>query len=167
MYVDDVIIISYLLKCNLLGMFSNTYLSHIPFTGCNLRKENYSIILNTSNASVQIKKNCTIQEEIDSLKQINIGEYIQEVARKNEITEHDIAKQIGRSHSLIRDIYKRKSMKIKPLIKISDALMHNLLTEVYISRMSPEFSFYLFDGCIFELYTKDTNIGKSFLLKFR
>ena len=92
MYVEDVILISNLLKFNFLKIISDKYLSNIPFTGINLKKENFSIILDMSSNSFQIRKNHIKQEEYE----IHIGSYIKDVAHKKGIKEQQIAKQIGR-----------------------------------------------------------------------
>ena len=156
MYVVDVMRISILLNYNFLMVISNKYLSHIPFTGEILKQKSFSIILEMPSNCFQIKK-CIKEEK----HEIHIGDYIKDVAKKNEIKEQYIADQIGRSQGLISHLYKQKTMKIKRLIKISTVLNHNLISEVYLSTMDITFSHHLFDGCKVELNTKHPESEKQ------
>jgi len=156
MYVEDIILISYLLKFNFLRIISNKYLSHIPFTGDILKQENFSITLEMPSNSFRIIKK---SEKKDRLE-VHIGDYIKDVALKKGIKKLYITNQLGRSQGLISYLYKQNTMKIKQLIKISIALNYNFISEVYLSRMDVTFSFHLFDGCIVELTTKHTQSGK-------
>ena len=149
MYIEDLIQISNLLKCNFLKTISDKYLSNIPFTGNNLKQENFSIILDMSSNCFQIRKNLIKQEK----HEIHIGSYIKDVVNKKGIKEQQIATQIGRSQGLISYLFKKKTLKIKLLIKISIALNYNFINELYLSKMDITFFHHLLDGCLVELKT--------------
>jgi len=67
------------------------------------------------------------------LEKIHIGQYIREVAKKREWNEQDFAKQLYCSQSTVNDIYRRKSLKVKKLIQISNVLQYNFIANIYLA----------------------------------
>ena len=49
------------------------------------------------------------------------------------MNEQNLAKQLDCSQSTVNDIYKRKSLKVKKLIQISNVLQYNFIANIYLS----------------------------------
>ena len=150
MDVEDVIRMSKIIGFNLLEKISNTYLSHIPFTGSYLEQTDYSITLGLSTRRFVLN----IKED---LEKVHIGKFIKKLAQNKGWVERDMANKMKCNQSLISYYYKHESMKIKPLIHFSLALNYNLIAEVYLVRMGKICSINYFDDCIIKLNTQQNN----------
>ena len=147
MDVEDVIQISYMLKYNILEWFSRKYLSHLPNLRTGLEQEVYSLTLN-----MQTKKftdtgntgNC------DFLKEIHFGDHLRKVAKKNGWSSKYLETKLNCAQSTISGLFNGKSLKVKKLFRISDLLSHNLVEDVYLSKMCIV-PCHHFDECIITL----------------
>ena len=148
MDVEDVVRISYLLEYNILAFLAQKYLSHIPFSNYIVNAERRLMKFDLENRQVIIYdpfNNC------DFLKEIHIGEQIRRVAEKNGRSEKNVAKQLHCVQSMVSYLYQSKSLKVKTLIRISDALQHHFIAEVYLSQMVIISSLNMEEDCIITL----------------
>jgi len=157
MYVIDLQKISVVLKVNLLELISKKYLSHIPVVGYNLKKENFAITCDLSTNIFKI--NIINAFEPDLKKPENIGKYIAEIVEKKALTQNFIASKIGRTQGLINHVFKRDYIKVKPLIKLSNILSHNLIAEFYLIDSDLKTLLHLLDDCEIRLSTRNPQEG--------
>ena len=132
MDIGDVIRISHTLEYHILEMLSEDYLSHLPFIESLPEHESYSLTMDMRTKRFTIEKN---SGTYDFLRDIHIGQHIRNLAEKNGWTTKHMAKRLYCAPNTICDLYGSKSMKMKKLFQISNALEHHLIAEVYLSRM--------------------------------
>ena len=128
----DIVTISYLLKYNILDFIAKKYLSHLPFPDCVVNAEARLVKIDTENKQTTIYapfNNC------DFLKKTHIGQNIRKFAESKGWKQQDTAKQLDCSQSTVSDLYGSKSLKVKTLIWISDALQYHFIAEAYLSQM--------------------------------
>jgi hypothetical protein len=73
------------------------------------------------------------------------------VAEKNRWNEQEMAKKLCCTQSMVSYIYQSKCLKVKILIKISNALQYHFIAAVYLSQMTVVFSLNMEDGCVISL----------------
>jgi len=144
MDVGDVVKISYALNYNILEMLSDDHLYHLPVIENQSDHASYTITLDIQTESFIIKQSAG---NSNFLSDIHIGSYIRRLAREKGWSTKHIAKKLHCAPNTVSDLYNRKSMKVKKLLRISDALGHNLIAEVYLSRMRFAPDLELFDQC--------------------
>jgi len=150
MDIDDVIRISQLLEHKLLEMISDKYLSHLPFSGIYLGKINASLTLYFETKRFLIDNK---EEESNFLKYIHIGDIIKELAKEKGWSEQDLAKKYGCNKTLVNYYFNNQRMKMMPMIRFSNALQINLITEIYLAGVS----ILHFNGCTIKLNTHNSN----------
>jgi transcriptional regulator with XRE-family HTH domain len=155
MNIEDVVRISCLLEYNILDLFAKKYLPHLPYTVNHIKSESYLIKIDMR--TLRITTNEPINN-YDFLKEIHIGQYIKEVAKRKDWYEQEVANKLGCSQGSIRFLYKHKNLKVKTLIKISNALQYHFIAEVYLSRMLIVSLTDKFDGCIILLNSQQIRI---------
>ena len=167
MDVEDVVQISYALEHNILEVLSDDYLCHLPSVASKPEHENYSITLDLPSERFKIKKhagNC------DFLDDIHIGEHIRSLVEKIGWNAKRLAKMLNCAPNTISDLYAKKSLKLKKLFRIADALGHNLIAEAYISKMCIVSDFELFEQCQININTQKIRIinpkDKTLLMVF-
>ena len=167
MFVDDVIRISYLLKYNILERLCKKYLSHLPPIS-KKNGEQYTVTLDMRTkryTSYGNYGNC------DFLKDIHIGRFIKGLAKENKWNEQDVATRLDYTQSMVSDLYRRESIKVKQLFHISDALSHHLVDELYLSRMLIVPSLADYDQCIISINGGNIRIknpkDENFFIFFR
>jgi transcriptional regulator with XRE-family HTH domain len=84
----------------------------------------------------------------DFLKNIHIGKHILEVVKKKGWSEQDMAKQLHCSQRTVSNLYRSKSLKVKTLLQISDALQYHFIAELYLSQMIIASFLNMLDDCI-------------------
>jgi transcriptional regulator with XRE-family HTH domain len=145
MNIEDVIRISYLLKCNILELITKNYLSHFTCT-------NHSIVAESCLLKIDMRTQIvTIYDEFcnsDFLKNIHIGKHIREIAKKKEWNGKDMANKLHCSQGMISNLYRSKSLKVKTLIQISNALEYHFIAEIYLSQMIIASFLDMLDNCI-------------------
>jgi hypothetical protein len=167
MNVEDVIKISYLIGYNFLEGISEKYLSHLPLVENNLEQDFFCFKLDIDIKSTTLIENISNCDFLDNIK---IGQHIKQFADKNGWNEKDMTKLLNCSQSTISDLYSQDSLKVKKLISISNALRHNFIADVYLSRMficsSPD----LFSRCVIKVTSQKVSIenpnNKPFLMIF-
>ena len=155
--IEDAVQICNILESNLFETISNKYLSHIPFYGNHIKYAYQSITLHFPTNHFTINRN---EENNTYLENIHIGQYIKEMVEKRKWSQHYLAKQIDCKQSLINYYFKQKSMKIKPLIRISNALYYNLIAEIYLIRKYVVPSLRHVNNMIINLF-ENTNIAEK------
>ena len=145
MYIDDVVQISYVIEYNILEDISETYLSHLPSTEIVLDQESYSLTLDMQTQLFTINKNAG---NCDFLSDIHPGQYIKEMVQKKGWTTNTLMKRLNCSQSSVSRLYQSVSIKIKRLIQLSNVFRHNLIADLYLSRMILVPTFELFDRSI-------------------
>jgi transcriptional regulator with XRE-family HTH domain len=132
MDIEDLVRISFLLEYNILDFLVKKYLPHLPYT------DNFvdpaSCLLKIDMRTLQVTKvpsfnNCNF------LQKTHIGQFIREITKKRKLNEWELANQLQCSQGNISILYQSKSLKIKKLIQISDALQYHFIAEVYLSQM--------------------------------
>jgi transcriptional regulator with XRE-family HTH domain len=168
MNVEDIVKISYLFEYNILDFVSQKYLSHLPY-------------LDYINAPSRIMKFNLEKKEVliygtlnnsDFLKKTHIGQHIKEMAENNKWNVREMARRLQCSSSLVIYIYKSKSLTLKKLIYISNALQFNFIAKAYLSQMTIILSLKMIEGCTLSLDSlqlhhknqNDTTIIKNFYL---
>ena len=133
MLVDDVIRISYVLTYNVLEKLCKKYLSHLPPVNREkLNEEPYAVTFDMRTKRYAIHGN---RGNCDFLKDIHIGPFIKRLAKENKWNEQDVATRLDYTQSMVSDLYKRESIRVKQLFHISEALSHHLVNDLYLSRM--------------------------------
>ena len=130
MNVEDVIILSFFLEINILSIIARKYLTHLPLATSSFETEFNEIRIVINNRQ---SKQISILNTRELLEKIHIGQYIRKIAKKKELNEQNLAKQLDCSQSTVNDIYKRKSLKVKKLIQISNVLQYNFIANIYLS----------------------------------
>ena len=74
-------------------------------------------------------------KEPNFLKNIYIGEVIRTEMEKRNITKEALAKKMNRTERTVRNLFRRKSIKINRLIELSHLIGVNFL-QVYLQKMS-------------------------------
>ncbi|MCL2290131.1 MAG: helix-turn-helix transcriptional regulator [Bacteroidetes bacterium] len=155
MDVEDIVCISYLLECNILELIAKKYLSHLS---CSHNFDSAELCL----LKIDMRNRRVITDgagnHYNFLKEIYIGQHIRELAKKNGWSQQDIAKQLHCAQNSVSDLYKRKSLKIKKLIRISDALQYHFIAELYLSQMMINSSFNKIDHCIITIHSQQIRI---------
>jgi len=146
---EDVVKILCLLEYNFLHVISEKYLPHLPFPDCVISSESRFMKFDLENKKVMIYDPAS---NYDFLNDVDIGSLIRKVAKKRGCNEQDMAKQLDFYQSNISYLYQQKSLKVKPLIRISNVLKHNLIAEAYLSQMAIVSSLNMVDGCIIALH---------------
>ena len=155
MDVEDVIRISYALKYNILEMLSNDYMQQLPLIEYKHKHECYSITLDLPIKRCVIKNNAG---NCDFLTDIYIGKHIRSVVEKLGWSAKYLATRLSCAPNTISDLYAKKSLKLKKIFRISDALVHNLITEVYLSKMCIVSDIDLLEQCRIIINTQKINI---------
>jgi transcriptional regulator with XRE-family HTH domain len=158
MDIEDVIRISYLLEYNILDVLAQKYLSHLPCSNKNIGAETCLLKIDVENRRV------TTYETInnyDFLKKIYIGQYIRDVAKKNDWSGQYLTKRLNCAHSAVSALYKRKSIRVKSLIRISYLLQYHFIGEVYLSQMIIVSSINKFDNYILTMNSQQICILDS------
>ena len=124
--------VSYLMRYNFLKVISEKYLSHLPVIENNSEEERYYMELDEQSGRFKIIGDIGNKEV---LLKIHIGHYIKAFADKYRLTQQNMAEELGCGQSYISYLYQQKSLKVKKLIQISNALKHNFIEEVYLDRM--------------------------------
>jgi len=148
MNIEDIVRISFLLKDNILDLISKKYLPHLSLP------DNY--VIDTSRLmqiDVETKQiiiydpynNCNFLEET------HIGQHIREVAEYKKYKLKEMASKLQCAQSMVSYIYKKKSIKVKMLIKISLLLQYNFIAATYLSQMTTVFSMNMVNGCTIRL----------------
>ena len=132
MYVHDVVRISYALEYNILEMLSNDYMNHLPLIEYKHEHECYSITLDLQTKHCIIKQNAG---NCDFLTDIKIGKHIRRIVEKIGWSAKYLANRLNCAPNTISDLYKMETLKLKRLFRISNALGHNLIADVYLSKM--------------------------------
>lgn len=68
------------------------------------------------------------------MKNVHIGNIIKQKFEESHLTMNDFASKINRTRSTVYDIFNRKSIDTDLLLKISEVLNYNFLSEVYIEK---------------------------------
>ena len=155
MNINDVVIISYLLKYNILDLIAQKYLLYLPIQNYFYDEESYLFQIDMRTQRIITSENFN---NYDFLKNINIGEHIRKFAEKEGYTEQDMAKRLHCAQSTISDIYKRKSLNIKTILTISNLLSYHFIAELYLSQMVTHFSMDMFDDCIVAMTPQQVRI---------
>ena len=165
MDTEEAIHISDVLEHNLLEMISCHYLSHLPFFG--LKQESHFILFDKYTGRYTIKGNAGNR---DFLHKVNIGEHIKEIVEKKGWIQQEMGKRSGLPQSHINRLYQSTKMNVKKLIRISIALNHNLLAEVYLSRMCIVPFRYKLDDCTIRINEQEVRIenpvDSTFLMEY-
>ncbi|MDR0206543.1 MAG: hypothetical protein LBI45_04725 [Bacteroidales bacterium] len=120
--IEDLIRISFLLKYNFLHYIVKDYISHLSFSVTDLESSHF--LVNNNNG------NC------EFLSQILIGEKIKEVADNNNWNKQKVAEILNCTPTIVSYLFKRKSVKVKKLLEVSDAFQYDFISNVYLSEMS-------------------------------
>jgi len=168
MDIEDIIRISYLLKCNILDFIAKKYLSHITCT-------NYPVDTKSCLLKIDMRSHTvTVYDDFnhsDFFKNIHIGRHIWEVAKKKEWSGGDLANKLHCSRGLISILYRSRSLKVKTLIQISDALQYHFIAEIYLSQMIMGAFLDTLDNCIISFNPHQIRIlnanDKSILMVFQ
>ena len=128
----DIVTISYLLRHNILDFIAKKYLFHLPFPDCVVNAEARLMKIDMEHQRVMI---CDPLNNCDFLKKTHIGQNIRKFAERKGWKQQDVAKQLGCSQSTVSDFYGSKSLKVKTLIWVSDALQYHFIAEAYLSQM--------------------------------
>jgi hypothetical protein len=167
MDTENVILISYLLNYNFLKIISKKYLSHLSFIENSSDEEKYYMELDTETGHFKIIGDIRTR---DALQKIHIGQHIKAFALKNKWKEDTVAVLLNCSQSTVSDLYAHKSLKVKKLIEVSNALNHNFIADVYLDRMFILSSPDRFSRCIFTITPQWVRIenpdDKDFLMVF-
>jgi transcriptional regulator with XRE-family HTH domain len=158
MDTEDVVRISYLLRYNILECIVQQYISTLPTVNKLKVSEFYILKLDMSNLRITIDEtfyNC------DFLKNIYIGERIRKVVEMNGYSLLDMAKKLHCTKSTICYLYKCKSLKLKTLFYISNALQFNFIAEVYLSQMIIDSSFNQLDDYTITINSQQIRIMNS------
>jgi transcriptional regulator with XRE-family HTH domain len=145
MDTEDIIRISYLLKYNILELIAKNYLSHLTSTNHSTGSEFSLLKIDIGNQAI------TIYDEFnnsDFLKNIHIGQHIRMIAKKNELSGRDMANKLHCSQGMISHLYKSKSLKVKTLMQISNALQYHFIAEIYLSQIITASFWDMLDNCI-------------------
>lgn len=164
---DNIVKISYLLEYNFLNVISEKYLSHLPLIETIHEQEIYYIEWDMQSKHFFVNRDL---RNDGTLKNIYIGRYIRAFAEKNEWDEQYMADLLECSQCNISNLYTRKSLTVKKIIQISDALKHNFIAEVYLNRMFITSSPSKFSNCIMTMSPQEVRIenpdDKTFLMVF-
>ncbi|MDR2057872.1 MAG: helix-turn-helix transcriptional regulator [Dysgonamonadaceae bacterium] len=68
------------------------------------------------------------------MNNIHIGSIIKQKLAENSMTIKDFSEKINCDRTTVYDIFKRKSIDVEQLMRISQALKYNFLEEVYLKR---------------------------------
>ncbi|MDR1348952.1 MAG: helix-turn-helix domain-containing protein [Prevotellaceae bacterium] len=90
------------------------------------------------------------------MKNIHIGNIIKQKLAESSMTVTDFADKINCDRTTVYDIFKRKSLDVERLIKISQALNFDFINEIYLKQPSKIYS--NTDDKIFIAVEIDTNI---------
>jgi len=170
MDVVDIVKISYLLDYNFLDEFSKKYLAHLPRIRSKLSPEKYAVTFNFKTRSYDHHGNTG---KYDFLNELHFGQYVKEMAEHNGWDQQEVANRLSCSQSTISDLYRRKSIKVKKTVRISNLFQHNLIAELYLSRMMVVTPIKIFDqslisisgNTIFLVKQNDKNFSIQFLPK--
>jgi len=154
MDVEDVILISYMLKYNILEWLSKKYLLHLPCIGTGLERETYSITLDMQTKKFTVTGNTG---NCNFLKDIDFGDHLRKIAKKNGWSSKYLEMKLNCSQSAISELFSSKRLKVKKLFRISELLRYNLVEEVYLSRMCIV-PYQQFDECIITLTDQQVTI---------
>jgi len=144
MDVEDVVQISYLLEYNFLKAISDEYLSHLPPVETQSEQGSYHLEFDMQIGYATVHGNIGKR---DFLQNINIGQNIKNIAEKKGLNQQDMANQLGCSQTTVSFLYKETSLKVKKIIRISNVLEHNIIAEVYLSKMFIVSSLSMFTSC--------------------
>jgi transcriptional regulator with XRE-family HTH domain len=168
MDIEDIVHISYLLEYNILDYLVKKYLSHLPANTNIIDTESCLLKIDMRTQRVI---NYNILYNCDFLKEIDIGQHIRKVAKHNSWSELDAAKRLNCSQGTISNLYKSKSLKLKPLILISNALQFNFIAELYLPQIMIIPSHHKFDNCMIILNNQQVTlvnpIDRNILMAFQ
>ena len=148
---ENIVIASYLLKCNILNLIAQKYLSHLPFPDCAITVESRTMKIDAENNRVTMYNPFN---NYDFLKNTHIGQNIREFAQKKGWKEKDMAKQLKHVQSSVSDLYGHKSIKVKTLIQISNILQYHFIAEAYLSQMFMVPFFNMMNNCTITLHSQ-------------
>ena len=169
MDVEDVVRISYSLEYPILDNISKKYMSHLPVVRNKPAQEQLAITFYIKTRRYDLHE---ITGTCDFLKNIHVGKFIKEVAERNGWNEQNVADRLGRAQNTISNLYTRKSMQVKEIIRISNVFQHNLISDLYLSRMMILHPFKMFDQCTISVIDghfcfERTDANKTFSIIFR
>ena len=120
------------MEYNILEMISDDYMNHLPLNEYKHEHECYSITLDLPTKRCIIKNNAG---NCDFIENIYIGKHIRSLVEKLGWSVMSLANRLNCAPNTISDLYKTKSLRLKKIFWISDALGHNLIAEVYLPKM--------------------------------
>ena len=132
MDVEDVVKISYLLEYHFLEKFSNRFLSHLPRIKSKLALERHTITFNFKTRSYDLHGNTG---SWDFLNVIHFGPHIKKLAEQNGWGQKEVADGLKCKQSTVSDLYRKKSIKVKKMVELSNFFQRNLISELYLSQM--------------------------------
>ena len=74
------------------------------------------------------------------MKNIHIGSIIKQKVIENSMSVKEFADKINCDRTTVYDIFKRKSIDVDRLMKISEVLKYDFLSEIYLKRDTILFS---------------------------
>jgi len=69
------------------------------------------------------------------LDNLHVGAYIRKVAEDNGYTEKEVGVRLGYTQSVVSEIYKSDSIKVKKLFWISEKLQRHFVYELFLSKI--------------------------------
>ena len=152
---SDLVKISYLLRDNLLETIYEKFLLHIPWE----EKNKPALLKFTMHPKTGRLTHHSRPANCDFLKDIHIGEYLKQLASKNHWSKSYLSQKLNCSLNAISYYFAQESMKIKKMIAFSIALNHNLIAEVYLSRMHIVPLIDHFNDCILTMTEQEIHIS--------
>ena len=68
------------------------------------------------------------------MKNIHIGSIIKQKLQENSMTIKEFSKKINCDRTTVYDIFKRKSIDVERLVKISEVLNFDFVNEIYLQQ---------------------------------
>jgi len=93
------------------------------------------------------------------MKEIHIGEIIKKKVAERALSINALAKAINCDRTNIYKIYKRKSIDIELLIRISEVLKYDFISEIY-QQKEKSHPPNLFSNCLIEINENTVRITK-------
>jgi transcriptional regulator with XRE-family HTH domain len=158
MNVEDIIIISYLLEYCILYFVVNEYLFHFQFIDHDIKKD-YCLL------KVDMVKNhittYNVLNDCSFLKETHIGKHIRKVVKQKKWREHEVAKRLDCTQGMVSQLFQKKSLNVKKLIQISNALQYDFISRIYLSQIVIATSLNFLDDCIITVSQQQINITCS------
>jgi len=141
---EDAVKISYLLEYNLLERLSKSFLSHLPPVKSKLSIEKHTVTFNLKVKTYDLHGNTG---KCDFIEEVDFGKYLKGLAKQYGWSEKQVSEKLQCTQSTISYLYGRKSIKLKKMVQISNVFQHNLIAELYLSRMMVVHPLKIFDQC--------------------